>query len=836
MSAIIGALRAELSASIAEFAGDLGKAADAVKGFSRTCEGISKGLEKIGTRMSVAITAPLVLLAKQSVDAAKESSQALAQVEAALESTGGRSGKTAQELQKSAKALETLSLFDDDNILKEVSANLLRFGNISGEAFDRAQQAAVNLAARLGMDLSSAATVVGKALDQPVVGLQALQKLGVRFTEDQKKQISGMVAAGRGYEAQAVILKQLEVRFEGAAKAARDASPDGALLQSWREFQETIGAVILEVAKPLIERLTAITQAFNDLTPSVKTSVVQFAAAAAVIGPALILFSQLVTAVRVLTVAIAFLTTTTSGLLVLIGLVVAGIAIYNALSNKVKNSVEEQAEAHKTLNDMLDKAHKNGEKINKTDADMAKQKLVLARATLKAAEAQAEHNVEVARFNEMGMKDADSGWAAIGTPDAASARRDLQRVRDGLKQNAADMKRLEDELRAPAPKPQPKPQFKPEFDDGPGADAARKAAAQRLEALGDAAARDVIQVRRLATVGLDPLSKALEDVDTRFDATRESISAHLDDLQKLGLESAAARSTFDELRGALDALDKAHLRARDAAVAQYNAEKSLADSKAQAEGARTQREMRDLLIASGRQRAPLSTMEQNLQRTQDALFDSQAEAALKLKELETQRAEAATNNDVDGMARLDTLIGLQRQYYDLVSKTSAEQIQAAETIADAWRKFTDGLAGMIDELIVEARFDFSTLRSLLGQIVKDLIHPASESAAGFISSGIKSLFSGGFAEGGFIPAGRWGMVGENGPEPAFGGRHGLSITPNMGGGGGAGDTYYIDARGADDAAVRRLGGIVADLQRGEKSRVKSFNADTSRRTRRPYGA
>ena len=40
-----------------------------------------------------------------------------------------------------------------------------------------------------------------------------------------------------------------------------------------------------------------------------------------------------------------------------------------------------------------------------------------------------------------------------------------------------------------------------------------------------------------------------------------------------------------------------------------------------------------------------------------------------------------------------------------------------------------------------------------------------------------SLFSGFFASGGFIPPGRWGMTGERGPEPVFGGRTGVTVQP-----------------------------------------------------------
>ena len=56
-----------------------------------------------------------------------------------------------------------------------------------------------------------------------------------------------------------------------------------------------------------------------------------------------------------------------------------------------------------------------------------------------------------------------------------------------------------------------------------------------------------------------------------------------------------------------------------------------------------------------------------------------------------------------------------------------------------------------------------------------------------------SFFSGFFADGGNIPAGKWGVVGEDGPELAFGGSTGKNIVPMKRMGGGNGDGY----RGGD---------------------------------------
>jgi len=77
-----------------------------------------------------------------------------------------------------------------------------------------------------------------------------------------------------------------------------------------------------------------------------------------------------------------------------------------------------------------------------------------------------------------------------------------------------------------------------------------------------------------------------------------------------------------------------------------------------------------------------------------------------------------------------------------------------------------------------------TLSTTLG-----LLSAAAQTAAASLSSmGLSSTFAGGFAEGGYIPPGQWGIMGERGPEPIFAGKTGATIFPksslNSGGGGG----------------------------------------------------
>lgn len=76
-----------------------------------------------------------------------------------------------------------------------------------------------------------------------------------------------------------------------------------------------------------------------------------------------------------------------------------------------------------------------------------------------------------------------------------------------------------------------------------------------------------------------------------------------------------------------------------------------------------------------------------------------------------------------------------------------------------------------------------------------------------LSSGSMSMAGSGgllkFAEGGFLEPGQWGIAGEREAELIYGGRSGMTVIPpdKMGGGG---NTYQIDARGADIGAVRRI--------------------------------
>jgi hypothetical protein len=311
---VVGALRVTLGLDTAAFQDGLNIAQKRMAATGKNLQAIGGKIASAGAGMSAAISLPFAALVKSSIPAAIESQQALAQVEAAIKSMGPVAGRTTQQLQAQAGALQRISNFDDDDILKSVTANMLTFGNVTGEAFDRAQLAAVNLSARMGTDLQSATLMIGKALNAPVAGLGALSRAGIQFTDQQKEQIKAMVTAGDAAGAQAIMLGELERQFGGAAKAQRDATPDAAMQEQWRTLQENIGAIALRVMPPLLDALTKVADYFNKLSPEMQTFIVGAVAVAAAVGPIAIGIGGITSAIGLFMPAlsglVAFLTVT----------------------------------------------------------------------------------------------------------------------------------------------------------------------------------------------------------------------------------------------------------------------------------------------------------------------------------------------------------------------------------------------------------------------------------------------------------------------------------------------------------------------------------------------
>ena len=304
-TAEVGALRVTLGLDSGAFTDGMKAAQKRLNDMGRSMQRVGQTMATVGAGMTAAVTAPLIAAGFAASKAATEAADAMGQVEAALTSMGNGAGRTKEQLAGLASGLMRQSLYDDDDILRQVTANLLTFGNVAGTQFDRAQQAAVDLATRMGGDLQGATLMVGKALNAPVKGLAALGRAGIQFTEAQKATIKSMVAAGNVAGAQSIMLAELERQFGGAAAAAQNTDPYDKIRDSLSDLSESIGVIINTHLTPLLSGLASIADRFNGLSPQMQSFAVAGLAIAAALGPALVVIGAVVGALGTMATAFA---------------------------------------------------------------------------------------------------------------------------------------------------------------------------------------------------------------------------------------------------------------------------------------------------------------------------------------------------------------------------------------------------------------------------------------------------------------------------------------------------------------------------------------------------
>lgn len=242
------------------------------RGASNGINGLKGGLGGL-----LAMAAPLVgafasfEFFKGSIEQYNEQAQATASLEATLLSTKGAAGLTAAALSEQADALAKTTLFSDDATQK-MQGLLLTFTNIKGTVFTEAVPAIQDLATKMGGDLQGAAIQVGKALNDPVKGITALQRVGESFTESQKEVIKNLVATGQTAEAQRLILKELSTEFGGSAAAAAKAGtgPFQLLQNQFSKTREEIGRLLLKLGTVFMPVLQGVIDLVNGLVQGMK--------------------------------------------------------------------------------------------------------------------------------------------------------------------------------------------------------------------------------------------------------------------------------------------------------------------------------------------------------------------------------------------------------------------------------------------------------------------------------------------------------------------------------------------------------------------------------------
>ena len=205
-------------------------------------------------------------------EAANTSNSRILQINKSMGLFGSQTQEVTDRLIKLAET-QAMATGIDRNAIKETVAKLLTFKELAatatevGGAFDRATQAAIDLSAAGFGEATENATQLGKALNDPIKGITALNRSGVTFTAQEREKIKALVESGKMLEAQDILLKAIETQVGGTAAATANASDQ--MRQGLGMAAESLGTLLLPAFQKLVDfinnKVVPYVQRFSDI-------------------------------------------------------------------------------------------------------------------------------------------------------------------------------------------------------------------------------------------------------------------------------------------------------------------------------------------------------------------------------------------------------------------------------------------------------------------------------------------------------------------------------------------------------------------------------------------
>lgn len=298
-------------------------------------EKFGKSMRRIGNNMTKYVTVPLAAIATASVAAANTQLQAEAKLLNALK---GRED-VQKRLMEQASKTQSRTLFGDEAIIEQ-QAYLAALG-LSEQQINDTIEAAVQLSAALGMDLTSAVKNLAKTYGGMTGELGESIPALKNFTQEQLKAGDAI-----GY---------VNANYKGFAESAAETGT-GSLTQLQNklgDLAEKIGTILIPVLEKVVVVLEKFVDALSKLPEGAQTAVVGLGVFLAAIGPVLSGLSSMTTLLAGVVGKLGSLSTAAAGAASSLGPVVAAIAALLALP------VATGIELTNTVNEGLDKRYKN---------------------------------------------------------------------------------------------------------------------------------------------------------------------------------------------------------------------------------------------------------------------------------------------------------------------------------------------------------------------------------------------------------------------------------------------------------------------------------------------
>ena len=173
---------------------------------------------------------------------------------------GNESEEVANRLIDAADAEAQLTGIDP----QLVQTKLMTFNELAktadqvGGAFDRATTAALDMQAAGFGDANQNAVQLGKALNDPIKGINSLARSGITFTAREKDKIKVLVESNKMLDAQVIILEAIEKQVGGTAAATATASS---------RLAKSFALVVESFAEPMSVAFDGIPEKFQAIMP-----------------------------------------------------------------------------------------------------------------------------------------------------------------------------------------------------------------------------------------------------------------------------------------------------------------------------------------------------------------------------------------------------------------------------------------------------------------------------------------------------------------------------------------------------------------------------------------
>ena len=253
-----------LAGTIAAVQGPLGPVAGRLNSIGAILGRINIGAV-IGVAAFTAIGLALAKFAKAGSDAERVSLR----LQAIIKATGGAAQLSSRDIELLAESVAKNTLASVQGA-RQAAGVLLTFKSITGDTFKDALSISQDLAEVGFGSINTAALQLGKALEEPEIGLSALRRVGVSFSKEQKDLIKVLALTGEKAKAQDIILKALKEQVGGAGEGAA-----GGLAGAFDTLGENInlfferatGSIVIDT---LAAALTTLSDAVGLLVPELE--------------------------------------------------------------------------------------------------------------------------------------------------------------------------------------------------------------------------------------------------------------------------------------------------------------------------------------------------------------------------------------------------------------------------------------------------------------------------------------------------------------------------------------------------------------------------------------